>query len=385
MKKIRRGLIYILCVLLFQEVVFRVCFQVPEVTNFNRVNYQFLENHIYHDPDLFLENRTWQSSLDTNKVFLHSFNEYGFRDGPWKLKKEKGKKRIVFIGDSFVEGVMSDLEQSIPKCYEKLAGEKVEVYNAGMNGTGLENYLKLIRDIVPIFKPEELKLILYSNDFGVAKTKIPNETSLVPEYSSRYMPRILAIVQRLISGKKIVFRWGRLTQPFLYPVPESSNPFSSKGHLLKKEVSPKVREAMKEATFNYYVINLLYKETQSLKRPMSLHDELAFVKKICLENNTKLSVYYIPSRNQVTDEYLKYDKESCLLKCKEQVSLTTAEYQIHAETLNRDCDQLGISFLDLTPIIREKEKKNNLYWNYDEHMRDEGYKLVAEEMYNNSN
>ncbi|MBL4708668.1 MAG: SGNH/GDSL hydrolase family protein [Flavobacteriales bacterium] len=379
MKKLKYRVAYLLSLLVLQEIIFRICFPIPEVSNFNRITYQVLKNDVYHDPDMFLENRTWESSLDTNYVFVHHLNEYGFRDDTWKVKKSTNKKRIIFIGDSFIEGVMADDKNTIPKQYQQLAGDNYEVFNAGMNGVGMSSYLRLINDIVPIFHPDELKLILFANDFSLKKTVFFDRVE--SEYSNPFTPRLMAIVNRLIDNKPLVFRWWRNSFPFLFPVPEQSNPFSTKGHLLQKEVSPKVKKAMQNASLNYYKVNLLAKETNALKQPISLQKELGIIKALCQKNNTKLTVYYLPGRNQVTDKYLKYDKESCMNLCKDQPSLTTKEYQIHAQILKKDCEQLNIQYYDLTPALIKKEKKINLHWNYDGHMNKYGYQFIASEIY----
>lgn len=376
MKNLKGNIIYILGILVFQEIVFRVCFPIPEVSNFNRINYQVLENDKYHDPDLFLENRTWQSSLDTSHVFVHQLNEYGFRGGEWTVKKPEDKKRVLFIGDSFVEGIMVNEENSIPQQYQQIVGEKYEVLNAGMNGTGMNSYLRLLKDIVPLFHPDEVKLILFANDFAPDKTK--SFDPLQPEFSNPFKPRLIEIVNRLSKNKSVVFRWSRKTIPFLFPVPEQSNPFSTKAHLLQKEVTPNVKKAMQDATLNYYMVNLLAKQTKGLTQPVSFREELATIKELCQKNKVKLTVYYLPARNQVTDKYLKYDKESCLIQCKDQPSLTTKKYQLHAQLLENDCKQLEILCHNLTSALVEKEKMVNLHWNYDEHMKSSGYQFIAE-------
>lgn len=375
----KKIIIYILGILVFQELVFRMCFPIPEISNFNRINYQVLKNSVYNDPDLFLQNKTWESSLDTDHVFVHELNEYGFRDGSWSVKKEENKKRVLFIGDSFVEGVMADKEDNIPSQYQNLVGANVEVMNAGMNGTGISNYIKLIKDIVPLFKPDEVKLILFANDFTQRKTEYFDEI-LTPEKTNLFTPRIIVLVQRLLNNKPIVLRGFNSTQPFLYPVPEQSNPFSNNGYSLKKDVTPEVKQAMENATLNYYIINLLHKKTVALQQYKSLSQELGIINSICLENGTKLKVYYLPGRNQISKEYLKFDMESCLRLCENQISLTAAKFKIHAATLKSDCRQQQIECYDLTEFVKNEEVKFNLFWNYDEHMNAKGYNLVANEI-----
>ncbi len=372
--KIKLAVLFL--ILLFQELLFRVCFPLPELIHFNRINYQVLENEIYQDPDLFLEDRTWVSSLDTPHVFVHQLNEYGFRDKTWNVGKHMGKKRIAFIGDSFVEGAMADQESSMPAHYQQLRGSEVEVFNAGMNGTGPNNYLKLVQDFVPVFKPDELKLFLYSNDFSSEHPRL-NFSTLNEESYPFYWPRLLALLHRLSKNKAVVFRWFRPSRPFLFPVPDLLNPFTSEAHKLKPHVSERVKRAMEMAEFNFFMVNLLAKETAALQKKLSLKPYLERIAKVCAENKTKLSVYYIPSRNQISDKYLKYDRESCLIQCADQVSLMGKEFQIHAKQLNEDCIDLGIQFFDFTPFLREKEKSQKLFWGYDQHMNFQGYRAIA--------
>jgi len=375
MKKFKSRIAFIIGVFIFQEVIFRICFPIPEVYNFNRINYQVLDNDRYNETDLFLENRTWQSSLDTDYVFVHHFNEYGFRDKSWHIKKQPEKKRVLFIGDSFVEGAMADDENTIPNYYQDLVGDKYDIMNAGMNGTGMSSYLKLMADMLPLFKPDEVKLILFANDFSPLKTKFFKP--LAQKFTSPYSPRFIEILKRLIDDKPIVFRGLRKTYPFLFPIPDQSNPFSTKAHELKNDVTPAVRKAMEEATLNYYIINLLAKQDQSLTLPISFKKELAIIKDLCQKNNSKLTLYYLPGRHQVTDKYLKYDQESCLQLCKDQQSLTAKKYQIHAQILKEDCKQLNIRQYDLTAVLLEAEEHTNLHWNYDEHMKAKGYQFIA--------
>lgn len=378
MKKLKNRIAFIIGLFLFQEIIFRACFPIPEVYNFNRVNYQVLDNDKYHDPDLFLENRTWQSSLDTDYVFVHHLNEYGFRDHSWQINKQPNKKRVLFIGDSFIEGVMADGEHTIPSYYQELVGEKYEVMNAGMNGTGMSAYLKLMTDMIPIFKPDEVKLVLFANDFSPEKIHLFEP--LVPQYTSSYPPRLFELAKRVLDNRPVVFRWIKKTIPFLFPVPELSNPFSSRAHLLKNDVTPEVRKAMEDATLNYYIINLLAKQSEALTEPISFKKELSIIKELCHKHQVELTVYYLPGRNQVTDKYLKFDQESCLRRCIDLKSLTTKEHQIHAKILKEDCIELAINQYDLTSALMEKEKLSNLHWNYDEHMKANGYHFIANEI-----
>jgi hypothetical protein len=99
-------------------------------------------------------------------------------------------------------------------------------------------------------------------------------------------------------------------------------------------------------------------------------------------NGSKMMVYYIPSRNQVSTYYYQYEKECCTKKCPDKLDLTRETYQAHGKMLARNCSALGIPFYDLTPLVKtEEDKGNHLYWNYDDHMKGASYLLLGEQMY----
>ena len=98
------------------------------------------------------------------------------------------------------------------------------------------------------------------------------------------------------------------------------------------------------------------------------------------KHQVELTVYYLPGRNQVTDKYMKFDQESCLRRCFDLRSLTTKEHQVHVKILKEDCMELAINQYDLTSALMEKEKHSNLHWNYDEHMKANGYHFIANEI-----
>lgn len=73
---------------------------------------------------------------EETKNFI-KINNFGFHHVDWKKKSDK--YRILFIGDSFVEGVHVPIKDLFTSRVEKRfqqAGHQVEVLNAGIEGTG---------------------------------------------------------------------------------------------------------------------------------------------------------------------------------------------------------------------------------------------------------
>ena len=93
-------------------------------------------------------------------------NRDGFRDRDFTADK-KGKKRILFLGDSFVEGVNVDAGASMPKVLERRLGKGVEVFNMGVVGYGPDQALKVFQKFAPRLKPDMvIQGIFPGNDYG---------------------------------------------------------------------------------------------------------------------------------------------------------------------------------------------------------------------------
>jgi len=378
--------ISLLFILLIFEVVIRICYPLPELQNFNRINYQILDPIAEGGPG-YLRNitMTWRSSPDTSAIFEHRFNTYGFRDEEWSIEKPSGKKRILFVGDSFTEGMMASQDQTIPEGFKKAAGKYAKDYelmNAGMMGIGLNEYLKFIGDAVPIFQPDVVLMVLYSNDIPFQREYQPAEI-LKPKKHSFFTPRLAVVLDHIQKKDPIPFRWNRPVVPFHKAVPDPSNPWTTQETQLKPQVSPPLAEAMKKGELNFFRTNWILEEEKFLKSQPDIFPKLTFLNNYLKKYGTELAIFYIPSRSQVTDYYYQYDKQSCLTQCPEQLSLTGDTYQLHQKVLAGQCQVLGIPFYDLTDIVKSEEAQgNHLYWNYDDHMRGSSYMMLGEKVYN---
>jgi len=323
----------------------------------------------------------WKSTPDTSAVFKHYMNSYGFRDKDWSVENTSGKKRALFIGDSFVEGVMAEQHETIPLAFEKASNLQYETFNGGMLGCGLSVYMQLATDMIPVYKPEIAFLCIYANDLGKEIPKVP-EFYLEPEYFNLLKPRIIEIIAQMQTYGPLKFRWKNDSKPYLPSVPDKKNPWTNSEEHLKNHVSPKLAEQMKQSLFNPFLTNSLAKEEKYLKMTPNLGDSINFFNYICTQNGTKPIVIYIPSRNQVTDYYLPFEKSYCLNECPDSISLTSPIYQTHQRILAKQCNNLNVAFIDLTATVKAKEDKGeHLYWNYDQHMRAKGYQLIGQKIW----
>lgn len=370
--------IYLILVFLFQECALRLCFPVPEVSNFDRTNYLnpfSEEKHLPFSRDLEMQ---WYSWPDTQAVFSNKLNRYGFRDKEWSVEKDADKKRILFLGDSFVEGTMSEKENTIPQAFNQAGGMQYEVMNAGMLGTAIDHYLLLAVDMIPLFKPDVVFLCIYGNDMRKEKPKIPG-FYIEPIYFNPFTPRLIDIVRQAKLNGPLRFRWSKKQMPYLNAVPDPTNPWTEKAEQLSKEVEPWLADEMKKAKFNPYLTCKICKEAFSYQNPFQLSESIAFFRDFCQQFGAKPIILYIPSRNQVSDYYLPFERKYCLNGCPDITSLTDSSFQMPQRSLATQCLENHVPFIDLTDVVREKEAQGeHLYWDYDEHMRSKGYRLLGE-------
>ena len=379
-------LITIAIFLAIQEIAFRLIFPIPEVENFNRIYYSplFFQGKQTELKKLSNASFIWASDPD-GAAYVNYLNLYGFRDGDWSVEKSD-KPRVIFVGDSFVEGFMAPADSSIPSVFRRVAYENfddLETMNLGIGGIEFNGYFKVIRDAAKLFKPDYLFLIVNSNDLPTPKfRKEYLFGDFTPKFNDFFEPRVLKVVAEYFRGETVAKAWH--SEPFFFfaPVPSLRNPWSNAKDARRwsQFVDPDIAEAMKKGRFNPFSVNEYDRYEKNLRDSVDPSEHLAALRNFADEENFKVFLAYVPSRSQVSDKYLKY--QARFSETKNPKPLTGPEYQRHARILKYNCERLGIPFFDFTPIFREAEKKGTrLYWNYDEHLNGKGYSLAARSLY----
>ena len=375
-KKRLKIFLYILGIFLFQEIVIRYCYPLPELSNFDRIDYMVLHADEKGNKHSRNQNWYWQSTPDTSTQFVHTMNMYGFRDKEWTVEKTAGVKRAFFVGDSFVEGIMAEQDQTIPSAFEKAAGEGTyEAFNCGMLGVGLDSYLQFITDAVPIYKPDVVFLCVYANDLGQRTPMLP-EHQLNPTYFQTFRPRFLELTKQSKTNGKVRPIWNDESVPYFSACPHPSNPWSGKEAELKEIVDPEIAQFITDGKLNPYRVEEFAEEIEYLNKVPALGETISTFKRICEENGSQPVLVYIPTRNQVTRHYYRFERR--LSHFPDSLDMTSEAYQLHQRILAQQCAENKIQFIDLSATIREREADGDrLFWNYDAHMKGKGYQLVG--------
>lgn len=150
--------------------------------------------------------------------FMLETNAYGFRANQ-KYEKQKKKKRIACIGDSFTLGWGVEQEQSWPSLLQKRVntnGLESEVLNWGKGGHQPQDYLSVAREMIPQWQPDFLVLsfLQFEDLFQLALSQdlIKNKSSqkgnsLVSQLAFRLFPNIWERMQTVNLDEKIDPQW----------------------------------------------------------------------------------------------------------------------------------------------------------------------------------
>lgn len=378
----RRIVLFVLFLLVLQESALRLLFPIPEIKGFNRSNYMSMPAETLSLPAIRSLNMVWKSAPDKAES-THRLNRYGFRGDEWKVQKEEGVHRVFFLGDSFMEGMMASDDETIPRSFADKArdmGVGVEVMNLGIMGTGFQSYAQIIVDATPIFRPDSIFLVIYANDINM-NVFVKPPVNVV--YYNQWKPRFLGLVSMVREKEDLPMRWNFRSRGFHSKGTDPASPWHGRENKLRLLVDPGIAKAMLDGEFNSSRVNGSYYLKYHLLRQQDYSRILSNSKSYAEENGAKLYVAYIPERGAVTSYYKQFEARYSLRVPVDSYDLTTEEYQGHRKTLAEQCKSLGIPFLDLYALIkREEDKGNHLHWDYDDHMRPAGYKLLGDALFN---
>lgn len=368
-----------LSTLLVGEALFRAVFPLPQVSNFNRMDFSEVPADFRaRRPALMNASFRWTSEPD-GASFVHSLNLYGFRDqATWCVAPPAGIRRVMFLGDSFAEGVMAPDDGTIPHAFARaVRPDRVEAMNLGIGGTGLSRYLRLMAAAVPLFRPHTVVLVLYANDLPPP----PFEAQWLgpswrPVSFKRWLPRPAHVAVRAWRGAPVPRRWHTAPFAFFGAVPDPTNPLTNRAPGYEPLIEPALLDAMRRGTFNPYLADHLERSATDLLAAADATPHLEAARDLAARHGAVLRVAYLPHALQVSDYYMSFARRYAAQK--PVASLTGAEYQRQAALLGLACRGLDVPFLDLTPLLRrEEDAGRHLFWDYDNHMREAGYAFVG--------
>ena len=250
--------------------------------------------------------------------------------------------------------------------------------NLGLIGLALPEYHRLVHDTLAQFQPDTVVVGLFSNDFTFVPD--PYEGTDFEPWSG-WKPRALELVGMVLRRETLPMRWNLVSQGYHAVAPSPNNPWSGRDAELLRFCEHGMAQDILQGRFNPYRPDFAEFLLLKCQDPVDMQGTLADWKAATDRAGADLLVVYLPERSLVTDHYLQFD-DRCSKMPVAQIRMTEPRYQTQRQSLARQCQLAGVPFLDLTPVVRaEEDASNHLFWDYDDHMRGEGYTLIGREIF----
>lgn len=324
---------------------------------------------------------------------MYKINDYGLRDYPIAYKKEGGTFRILFIGDSFVQGHGVDIDNSLTKLLEKklnenIQGKKFEVINAGVFGySPLVEYLYLKNEGLK-FEPD-LALV------GFNVTDFQEDTKRFEELQMSYPNISENNLNKKIAGGEAEFNYEKInsaakttsTQKVFLPqlsyhikqwLRENSKTYKILADFIKKINQPLQKDAINQGNINDDIVAIMRGDKISgddwAKLWILPIEYLKLMSQLLKNQNIPIIVIAIPDAVQVADN--------------EWPNRTALGYPQNFEDprgpfqneLAKRLESSNIPIIDLLPIFKVSGIFP-LYFSHDGHWRESGHKLAADEIF----
>lgn len=149
---------------------------------------------------------TWYASGIAGKPTTHSINSLGIRSD---LPDQRPEFSIAVLGGSNVYGVGIESDQTIAGTMQKLADQeyapaRVKVLNLGFCGFNLEEQLRELERLAPVFKPDMVVTVLDATSFDpvlCARRAMPVRNFLVDHVA------IAALIEDKILPRALLPGW----------------------------------------------------------------------------------------------------------------------------------------------------------------------------------
>lgn len=200
-----------------------------------------------------------------------TINADGFRSPPLD-EPARGRKTLVFIGDSFTWGLSANpLSEAFPDVVRR-AGYKV--CNLGISGLATVQYRAEAETFVPRIKPDAVCLMFYvGNDFDL-------EPPIVPGFPRNYETSVVELRALELDGRPISF----------------ASAASEFARWYGRGMLPALRRAA-HATATYTLVQVLTGNALSGEAQLDLvRDNIRAVKRVTEENGAQFLLFLVPTR-----------------------------------------------------------------------------------------
>ena len=275
-----------------------------------------------------------------------TINSDGFRDIDRLVSKDGQTIRILGLGDSFTFGWGVALEKTYLKRLEaslpQIIGQPVETINTGVPGWGLDQYYICLKEFGLQFSPDIVVVGYFLDDLNGPPTDKPGP----------------ALNIQWEADGHIQMRGGSLRHSRLF------NFFTSIADQIKyknrsKRIAHLHDEQARQTEFTKYPHFLIADpgKEATAEHSQFLKDHLLRINTLVTTHGASLIILFIPDYAQ----------------------LFHPEFQHINRIIHAMSNELGITFLDMTPIFEATERvRPNYFWPLDGHTNEVGHQAITD-------
>ena len=347
----------------FTKLIFKNYFQIQTNKTIKQNQYWRVKNELYHHD--FLPNINVIE--DNGKFGQYNFitNSMGFKDkNTNKISLKKTQHRILFIGDSFTEGLFLPYEKTFVGIIDnELSSKKIEVLNAGVSSYSPIIYFKKIEYLIDKgFEFDELIVFIDISDIEDEATIYRSDKAKVIKIKDKKKIKNKQNIRTIIDFlKKNLY----MTYSFLNYIHDKSVPTLNKTNVSEEEfirfmISDK--HTRDKCTINQEIRNKYQIGINNALKYMNLLNNL------CKKNNIKVSIAVYPWISQIY-----YDDLDSL-----QVSIW-----------KKFSDENNIMFYNFFPNFINKKNSNKINFirevtiPFDSHFNEKGNYIIGKNFIKN--
>lgn len=298
-------------------------------------------------------------------------NSEGLRGPEIQKEKSTGVRRLLVFGDSFAEGWGVEEENlfsfHLQQCLSQ-TNPDIEVLNFGVAGYGTDQAYLLFQEIGSHYQADDVVLLFYGNDLwnNASKRGIGSERGQKPFF------------RPMIGGELK-----------LEGIPVNRTKYWDESRYGGDSIWKRIKHYLRSHFHFYALFTKLITEEMKTGKVSAYYDGLYGLDRskkwnpvwhltelilrdfndYVVQTGSRFHLVYVPSIVQVEANDWKKKKELHGL-------IGSYELDKPNKILRAITERYGISFLDLLPIFRAKEKEKTLYLR-DSHWNKEGHYLAA--------
>lgn len=341
----------------------------------------------------------------SNIEYAYTFetNALGLRYRDIPVARTPGTKRIVLLGDSFVEGEGVELRDTFGMVMEEMRrrdGQPVEFINAGLSGTGPVDYGRILFDVGFRYEPDGVLMLVYANDVtntepdATINAPDPSRTPVVRAALAQLWPHAYALLARARFYRRL--RAAGRPEDFIKAVGAEAARRGIDARRIdrwKRTLDTALVTAVNRGAFNgallspglldtSYWTDALDVDTPTAKqRWMAMSRAMHEIVRRARERDSPIAVAFAPAAFQYDSAYAWCHLETpCAFPGVTMRRAWSTETTRVERLLRAWADAERVPFLDLTPAFRREPAPGQLYFTLDGHWTPAGHRLAAREI-----